>query len=621
MLHDQAFGVVILLSGCSSAFVGPTIRNDTLYIDGGIETFRLDNTNYTNGTDVGNTIGVILLNETWNWWTNITEAKLNKTENPASGLIRGASYQGPPDDSRIWTFGGTSFEGNTSFPGWHTMQSSATPLWSFDTNTKEWSPFSAGPLVEEPNYGLSAEAPDQGLAFYLNGQIDNGTRFTTNDLGNNTLNLPGMVVINLANQTFANISTPGLNESTYPRAGGSMGYVPGLGRSGILVALGGAYRNQSGPGPFKAQTLATYDTVDVFDIASYLETPATNGTWYTQATTGSIPPPRIDSCVVLASAPDNSSHNIYLYGGRDPTSSNMTLYDDIYALSLPSFTWTLIYTGSSPRWGHTCHIVGPGKRQLLTVGGSLNKTTDHCDWEVRGVAIYDLSAALWGTVFIEDAPAYNVTPAIVKVIGGDSIGAATLKAPEKGYGNTALAAVMNATRTTLGPTATATPAINRKKSHTGTIVGAVIGSIAGLAAILVAAYFIYRKRLPKPPSRPPTPMAEAPTTGERLEAVGDDKHPLEAPGVELPWELEAKGEPQELSPTSLAEVHGEDWRDGRAELEAQQRVEMEEQHGVSEADRDGPVVGKAGERAELSGTAVPSGGRLGVPVIKADDMA
>ena len=85
----------------------------------------------------------------------------------------------------------------------------------------------------------------------------------------------------------------------------------------------------------------------------------------------------------------------YLYGGRDPTTPNVTLYDDIYALSLPSFTWTSVYgPGSSPRWGHTCHIVG--QRQMITVGGSLNKTYDGCDWEQRGVAIYDLSAALWG---------------------------------------------------------------------------------------------------------------------------------------------------------------------------------------------------------------------------------
>jgi hypothetical protein len=284
----------------------------------------------------------------------------------------------------------------------------------------------------------------------------------------------------------------------------------------------------------------------------------------------------------------------------------MTLYDDIYALSLPSFTWTLIFgPGSSPRWGHTCHIVGEGKRQLLTVGGSLNKTTDFCDWELRGVAIYDLTTALWGPIFVENAPAYNVTPAIVKAIGGNAMGGATATAPANGYENTAFAAVMNATRTT------PTPAAQHAKPHTGTIVGAVVGSVAGFAALLGAAYLLYRKRHPKPPSRPATPINEAPTTGERFEAA-DDK---------LAWELEAKGEPYELSPKSLQEMDGRDWRDDRAELDGQQRVEMEEQHGINEADRDGAVVGKPGARAELSGTSVPAGGRLGVPVIKADDIA
>ncbi|OCL11664.1 hypothetical protein AOQ84DRAFT_386674, partial [Glonium stellatum] len=389
---------------CSRWEHSSTVKNGMLYIDGGIETYRLDGTNYTVGTNVNNTLGVNLetitvqMNYTWNWWTNITETASPKSVNPTdgatppTGLIRGAFYQGPSNDPRVYTFGGTSFQGNTSFPGWSGVQTSTTPMWSFDTEKRVWEPFSSN-LQITPNYGLSAEAPDQGLAFYLNGQIDNGTSSYTNWLGNNTLNLPGMVIIFLANQTFENISTPGLSEDTYPRVGGSMQYMPSIGKSGILVSLGGAYRNTSGPGNFSRQTLAKFDAVDVFDIASYLENPSSNGTWYTQSTTGDIPPPRIDSCVVAISAPDNSSHNIYMYGGRDPTTSNITLYDDVYALSLPSFTWTNIYSGASPRWGHTCHVVG--QRQMLTVGGSLNKTYDGCDWEQRGVAIYDLSAALW----------------------------------------------------------------------------------------------------------------------------------------------------------------------------------------------------------------------------------
>lgn len=105
----------------------------------------------------------------------------------------------------------------------------------------------------------------------------------------------------------------------------------------------------------------------------------------------------------------------YLYGGRDPT--NGTLFDDIYALSLPSFTWVQLYEGSSPRYGHTCHVVG--NRQLLTVGGNLsNNITKGCDWELKGVAILDLSTMDWGSVYNSFAPAYEVTPGIVSVIGG-----------------------------------------------------------------------------------------------------------------------------------------------------------------------------------------------------------
>jgi len=71
------------------------------------------------------------------------------------------------------------------------------------------------------------------------------------------------------------------------------------------------------------------------------------------------------------------------------------LYDDIYMLSIPSFIWTKSIVGESPRWGHTCHAVG--NRQMITTGGSLNKTleSEGCDWEYRGVAIYDLTTSVW----------------------------------------------------------------------------------------------------------------------------------------------------------------------------------------------------------------------------------
>jgi hypothetical protein len=64
--------------------------------------------------------------------------------------------------------------------------------------------FSSAP--ERPSYGASAEASDLGLAFYMNGMITNWSSPTTSYLGNNTVFLEGMVVIDLKNQKASHCS-------------------------------------------------------------------------------------------------------------------------------------------------------------------------------------------------------------------------------------------------------------------------------------------------------------------------------------------------------------------------------------------------------------------------------
>jgi len=105
------------------------------------------------------------------------------------------------------------------------------------------------------------------------------------------------------------------------------------------------------------------------------------------------------------------------------------MYDDVYVLSLPSFTWTKVYSGANPRFGHTCHTAG--KRQMLRVGGSLdaslyavettgqlpNLSTMNCDRK-EGVALFDLSALTWSSFFNAHAPQYQVPGNVVDVIGG-----------------------------------------------------------------------------------------------------------------------------------------------------------------------------------------------------------
>lgn len=124
-----------------------------------------------------------------------------------------------------------------------------------------------------------------------------------------------------------------------------------------------------------------------------------------------MPLPRGYFCVVLISARDNSSHNIYLYGGTGPGNVN---FDDVYILSLPSFTRTQVYGPStSPRWGHTCHVAG---RQMITVGGM--STSVPCDWESKGVAVLDLSTILWGSVYNANNVNYTVPNQVLATIGG-----------------------------------------------------------------------------------------------------------------------------------------------------------------------------------------------------------
>ena len=159
----------------------------------------------------------------------------------------------------------------------------------------------------------------------------------------------------------------------------------------------------------------------------------TVGKWTKQAITGDIPIARVSSCVVMASAQDNSSHNMsifpssslhsnitlttprYLYGGRG---SGNQYFDQVYVLSIPAFTWTKLYEGSSPRFAHTCHLVG--NRQMLTVGGITNNplTSGPCDYQTKGVNILDLSTVTWTSVYDVNAPPYAVPSPLVAKIGG-----------------------------------------------------------------------------------------------------------------------------------------------------------------------------------------------------------
>ncbi|KAF2032840.1 hypothetical protein EK21DRAFT_98668 [Setomelanomma holmii] len=575
---------------CARWYHQAVVKNDVLYLYGGIETFNVPNLTVKSEN---NTLGYnpfLLendLTQSWDWKTNISWTALAIKSNPATGdyvrhaMTNGAMYHGTYNTSEIWTYSGTTFRGNQSFLDSDKVYANAYPLFSFNNDTQVWNQYDLQQTTT-PSYGLSTEAPDQGLAFYLSGQVDNGTEPYTRTVGDSATLLNGMMVIDLVHQTARNISIT--MQDPQPRIGGHLQYLPAVGSSGVLIALGGrAYDGIRRPTSQDKGRLITFDSVDIFDIGSYRSEPDRNGTWYQQKTSGEIPPPRIDACTVVGSAPDNSSHNIYMFGGWNPTKEN-TWYDEVYVLSLPSFIWVKMYYAESPRYGHTCHAVG---RQMITTGGHniRRNVTDYCDWELHGIAVLDIPTMTWGSVFNATLGQYEVSTSVVDKIGGTPQGGSTKLVPEAGWSSSKLGALMNTTRiyTNLNGTIEVRhPRSSSKmssKRRTAIIVGVAVPIIV---IVLLAMWLTLRWRKRRAPKSPVELPADQSKHLGATELGVKEKHEL-APDEKHVYEMSGEG-PHEAADTLVR----------------------------AEADRANTVQLYA---AELPATNVSADGRWGVPFI------
>jgi hypothetical protein len=392
------------------------VKNNVLYVDGGLQTFADPGAAGPYPLGYNKLLISVPLSDSWDWKVNISQVGIAKSANPKTGtmppsLIGGAMFQGSNNDDRVFTYGGSFFNLNSTF-GNPPPDPVTYSLWSYSRGSNQWDQFDiSSSSTIRPSEGAYASAPDQGLGFWYGGQVNNGSDSGSTGLGNGVIPVQGLMVINMTASVAKarNISATDLSSGN---VGGSLTYLQNVADNGILVAMGGLKKG-AGAVTQGNGTLVTFESVDVFDIASIYNNG--NGAWYTQKTTGTTPEPRSDYCTIGISAPDNSSHNIYLYAGRNPNSG--ALYDDVYVLSLPSFTWIKIYKGTSPRFAHTCHVVG--KRQMITTGGNINNTLNGvCDWHTAGVGVMDLTAGVWGSVYNAYADSYKVTQGVVDVIGG-----------------------------------------------------------------------------------------------------------------------------------------------------------------------------------------------------------
>ncbi|KAI2785974.1 hypothetical protein POX_h09739 [Penicillium oxalicum] len=332
------------------------------------------------------------------------------------------SSESPPADEVL------AFEGyqygpyrNNWGPGWHSEKLSPN-VTRYITN------------------GAGVSAPSENLGFYFSGMRDTQWGPITYDQFNANITANTMITADMFQMREAKWTNQSLPTEILGRANAELVWVP-VAESGVLVVVGGVVQpaqleptmglNSSQIEISRRISPTFMKTVSVFDVKSQ--------SWFLQNTTGDIPPQLTQFCSVLASAPDGSSHNIYIYGGYDGIDLNSAPSDDVYVLSLPSFQWMKVHNGTQThgRSAHRCLKVYPD--QMLALGGLRNDPTKCLDGGV--IVAFNLNTlrfqdtydpAIWSE--------YRVPGIITARIGGSSTGGANKTAPET-WTNSSLAAI------------------------------------------------------------------------------------------------------------------------------------------------------------------------------------
>ncbi|KAL7771012.1 hypothetical protein CFE70_000952 [Pyrenophora teres f. teres 0-1] len=511
------------------------IVNGTLYMYGFRRTTEAQQTQNTWNNDF------LTLDLTQSW--QVSSPALTGLPKPAGPPAVSLGQLWASYDS-LWLYGG-------QFSDSPIVEPAINSIWEYNIGKKQWVEHadpktSAGQKAEDEGQSVQRVAEGAGLTvstlgrgFYFAGHLDFLTtkgwsnqiarvylksllEFTFPGHSNNAVNSLQNGKTAGPDGAFRNITYGGLqNTASFPeRADSSLVYVPGFGDEGLLIGVTGTQMN----------------TIDVYDIAT--------STWYKQSTSGKTPDYRVNPCTVVAAAQDGSSHNIYMYAGQDlEPAGKQTQRDDMWILSIPSFSWIEVDQGTGKasmppaRAGHLCQA---WDAQMIVMGGY--NTNLGCD--TPGIYVFNLSSLSWSNQFtavtgknalqqynsqdkgstgnplsqqinqrgfgvnagIEGSYGYAVPEVVQRVIGGKATGGATLTAPVQTATQGPLATGKPQTYTMTGPDgATITNVINGNPQATSSgdsgpnIAAIVAGVIAGVFFV-IAAYFafcawIYRRQV------------------------------------------------------------------------------------------------------------------------------
>ncbi|AEO69243.1 uncharacterized protein THITE_44329, partial [Thermothielavioides terrestris NRRL 8126] len=410
----------------------------------------------------------------------------NLTKNSSIPSVSGGTLWADNINKRFYLFGGEYYQ---------QPPSPQFTLWSYDTLYNRWDAVGqpAQDDIAAVSWGAGVSISETGEGYYYGGWKSNNT---VPGWAGPPVAVSRLVKYSMDTDTWSTDVGP---DST-GRAEGAMVFIP-VGDGGMLVYFGGV-QDPHGNGTWIGQPM---ETIFLYDVLS--------SKWYSQNATGTVPPMRRRFCAGATWAPDQSSYNVYLYGGAG-ISADIPGFDDVYALTIPSFQWVKMYptdgnlTGEYPHHSLTCNIVD--KAQMVIIGGTF-PTSDMCDVpEQYGFHNADLGEqnrekALW-QIYVTNLTEYAVPDPIVSAIGGSAGGGATKTAPPAGFASPDLRVLM--TRKASIPTRTATRSIttatgspgqgqennnNNKPLSTGAIAGIAVGSAAAALALGIALFFIIRR--------------------------------------------------------------------------------------------------------------------------------
>ncbi|KAM0436811.1 hypothetical protein ACHAPT_002523 [Fusarium lateritium] len=342
------------------------------------------------------------------------------------------------------------------------------------------------------SYGAGVSIPSRGEAYYYGGWMNNAT---VPDWGD-APDVPTSYLLRYEMDTETWTNSTGPDDTG--RAEGAMVYVP-VGDAGMLVYFGGI--RATGNNSWEGQPM---EEILLYDVLS--------GKSYKQNATGEVPEKRRKFGAGVTWVEDQSSYNIYVYGGGGEEEGSIG-FDDIYILSLPSFSWIKMYptdtneTGAFPHHSFTCNVVN--QAQMLIHGGFF-PLNDKCDvptqWGLHNMDLgrQNKNKAPW-ELYDPDKTKYVVPTDVIKVVGGNKDGGATKTKPAGGFDHEDLTALM--TR----KASVATRAPSREipgagggggtKLSTGAIAGIAVGGAVALIAAAVGAFCLIRRHRRRQNSR------------------------------------------------------------------------------------------------------------------------